>query len=283
MKKTFVIFTVVLFTAQISYAGFYSEKDIGTCIKKNSKGWCIESKTHYCSDSGNAYTGKCELWLKKGTDPFQDIMKQYNSFNEDFYKGVSNTPVKKNSQAATKSNITNSKQTTNISNVESKALEAEKAIIPNSIKISQSIKDIDTKIQILQARQSAGIDVSNELELLKYKSQKLWQLNDLRDKFSNIYHNYTNGIITKSEYEGMTAELRKNDIELVQPYQQIMATTLESMEKEKAEALAKTEAEQKRQRKKEIGRKLLDQGTLFVPPAASNWIRQGADALELLK
>lgn len=94
MKKELAISIVVLLTAQVSYAGFYSEKDIGPCIKKNSKGWCIESKTHYCSDSGNAYTGKCDLWIKKGTDPFQNIMSQYNSFNKDFYKGVSNTSNK---------------------------------------------------------------------------------------------------------------------------------------------------------------------------------------------
>lgn len=81
----------------------------------------------------------------------------------------------------------------------------------------------------------------------------------------------------------MAAKIRKRDIELLQLYQQIMALTTEEMAKEKANAIAKSKAEQKKQRKKEIGRRLLEQGTLYVPPSASNWIRQGADALELLK
>ncbi len=282
MKKELAISLVVLLTAQVSYAGFYSEKDIGPCIKKNSKGWCIESKTHYCSDSGNAYTGKCDLWIKKGTDPFQNIMSQYNSFHEDFYKGVPNTSKKQ--KVHSKPNATVSTQkASNVTKTDTKINEVERVVIPNSIKITQSIKEIDTKIQTLQLRQSAGIDVEKELELLTFKSQRLWQLNNLRNEFSNIYNNYINGIINKSEYEEMAAKIRKRDIELFQPYQQIVTLTTEEMAKEKANAIAKSKAEQKKQRKKEIGRRLLEQGTLYVPPSASNWIRQGADALELLK
>ena len=202
--------------------------------------------------------------------------------NEDFYKGVPNTSKKQ--KVHSKPNATVSTQkASNVTKTDTKINEVERVVIPNSIKITQSIKEIDTKIQTLQLRQSAGIDVEKELELLTFKSQRLWQLNNLRNEFSNIYNNYINGIINKSEYEEMAAKIRKRDIELFQPYQQIVTLTTEEMAKEKANAIAKSKAEQKKQRKKEIGRRLLEQGTLYVPPSASNWIRQGADALELLK
>lgn len=62
-----------------------------------------------------------------------------------------------------------------------------------------------------------------------------------------------------------------------------MAITTDVMKKEKAEAKALAEAQQKAQRKKEIGKRLINHGSYYLPSSANSWIKQGTDVLELLK
>lgn len=291
MKKQILITSLMISAigTAVFAAGMTTEKDIGPCTAKNVMGFCSQSKTHYCASFGS--NGRCRMWYSKSKSDFDNALEQFNAFNDGINEeigkanaGKTTSSNKTNNVTKQKSPVTTSKvQTSNNSQDEIKFLSEEKNTIPNSIKISQSLKEIDSKIQYLQTRKTAGIDVENELKLLDYKSTKLWQLKNLRSEFSNIYSNYHSKIITKSEYEEMIAKLRKSDNELLAPYVQIMNTDFATMQKEEAETKAKIEAEQKKQRKKEIGRRLIEQGTLYVPPSASNWIRQGADALELLK
>ena len=62
-----------------------------------------------------------------------------------------------------------------------------------------------------------------------------------------------------------------------------MAITTDVMKKEKADAKALAEAQQKAQRKKEIGKRLINHGSYYLPGSANSWIKQGTDVLELLK
>lgn len=289
MKKIVLLFPVILLAMSqtVNAAGMTTEKDIGPCTHRNIYGFCSQSKTHYCASFSKS-NGRCVMWYSKSKSDFDNAMEQFNAFNQgidDELKKTNtgktkSTTVSKPVNKATKTKASSNRQV-QISSIDVKFQAEEKASIPNSLKIAKSITEIDNKIQYLQARESAGINVTNELKLLEYKSSKLWQLENLREKFSTVYNNYQNKIISKAEYDEMVAKLRKADTELYAPYKQIMSTTVESMQKEEAEQKAKIEAEQKRERKKEIGRRLLNQGSLYVPPAASNWINQGADVLEL--
>ena len=291
MKKIVLTLSIVMLTmSQIVYAaGMTTEKDIGPCTHRNIYGFCSQSKTHYCASFSKS-NGRCVMWYSKSKSDFDNAMEQFNAFNQGVNDELKKTNTVKSKKTTVnkstpnivkaKSKVTSNKQSVT-SNIDTKFQAEEKATIPNSLKIAKSITVIDNKIQYLQRRESEGIDVTNELNLLEYKSTKLWQLENLREKFSILHNNYQNKIISKAEYDEMIAKLRKADTELYAPYKQIMSTTVESMQKEEAEQKAKIEAEQKRERKKEIGRRLLNQGSLYVPPAASNWINQGADVLEL--
>lgn len=121
------------------------------------------------------------------------------------------------------------------------------------------------------------------MELLLYKSDKLRKLNNLRVDYDRANENLKQGILTKVEYDDIIAKIRKKDIEIATPYNQIMTITADVMKKEKAEAKALADAQQKAQRKKEIGKRLINHGSYYLPGSTRSWIEQGTDVLELLK
>lgn len=287
MKKVLLSSLLLFITGNIVYAGMTTEKEIGPCTSKNKYGFCVESRTHYCA-SISRYNGRCEMWFSKSKSDYDNTMEQFKKFNQGIVEGVKPT----SSQSKT-TNKTNNKQN-NYAEIQkqkvqqqveakAKALELEKATIPNSIKLSQSLETIDKRIQLLQDKQAAGVDVSSELELLSYKSDKLRKLNNLRVDYARANENLKQGILTKIEYDDIVAKIRKKDIEIATSYNQIMAITTDVMKKEKAEAKALAEAQQKAQRKKEIGKRLINHGSYYLPGSANSWIKQGTDVLELLK
>lgn len=287
MKKVLLSSLLLFIAGNIVYAGMTTEKEIGPCTSKNKYGFCVESRTHYCA-SISRYNGRCEMWFSKSKSDYDNTMEQFKKFNQGIVEGVKPT----SSQSKT-TNKTNNKQN-NYAEIQkqkaqqqveakAKALELEKATIPNSIKLSQSLKTIDKRIQLLQDKQAAGVDVSSELELLSYKSDKLRKLNNLRVDYARANENLKQGILTKIEYDDIVAKIRKKDIEIATSYNQIMAITTDVMKKEKAEAKALAEAQQKAQRKKEIGKRLINHGSYYLPGSANSWIKQGTDVLELLK
>lgn len=287
MKKVLLSSLLLFIAGNIVYAGMTTEKEIGPCTSKNKYGFCVESRTHYCA-SISRYNGRCEMWFSKSKSDYDNTMEQFKKFNQGIVEGVKPT----SSQSKT-INKTNNKQN-NYAEIQkqkaqqqveakAKALELEKATIPNSIKLSQSLETIDKRIQLLQDKQAAGVDVSSELELLSYKSDKLRKLNNLRVDYARANENLKQGILTKIEYDDIVAKIRKKDIEIATSYNQIMAITTDVMKKEKAEAKALAEAQQKAQRKKEIGKRLINHGSYYLPGSANSWIKQGTDVLELLK
>lgn len=287
MKKVLLSSLLLFIAGNIVYAGMTTEKEIGPCTSKNKYGFCVESRTHYCA-SISRYNGRCEMWFSKSKSDYDNTMEQFKKFNQGIVEGVKPT----SSQSKT-TNKTNNKQN-NYAEIQkqkaqqqveakAKALELEKATIPNSIKLSQSLETIDKRIQLLQNKQAAGVDVSSELELLSYKSDKLRKLNNQRVDYYRANENLKQGILTKVEYDDIIAKIRKKDIEIATPYNQIIAITTDVMEKEKAEAKALTEAQQKAQRKKDIGKRLINHGSYYLPSSANSWIKQGTDVLELLK
>ncbi len=287
MKKVLLSSLLLFIAGNIVYAGMTTEKEIGPCTSKNKYGFCVESRTHYCA-SISRYNGRCEMWFSKSKSDYDNTMEQFKKFNQGIVEGVKPT----SSQSKT-TNKTNNKQN-NYAEIQkqkaqqqveakAKALELEKATIPNSIKLSQSLETIDKRIQLLQDKQAAGVDVSSELELLSYKSDKLRKLNNLRVDYARANENLKQGILTKIEYDDIVAKIRKKDIEIATSYNQIMAITTDVMKKEKAEAKALAEAQQKAQRKKEIGKRLINHGSYYLPSSANSWIKQGTDVLELLK
>ena len=287
MKKVLLSSLLLFIAGNIVYAGMTTEKEIGPCTSKNKYGFCVESRTHYCA-SISRYNGRCEMWFSKSKSDYDNTMEQFKKFNQGIVEGVKPT----SSQSKT-TNKTNNKQN-NYAEIQkqkaqqqveakAKALELEKATIPNSIKLSQSLETIDKRIQLLQNKQAAGVDVSSELELLSYKSDKLRKLNNLRVDYARANENLKQGILTKIEYDNIVAKIRKKDIEIATSYNQIMAITTDVMKKEKAEAKALAEAQQKAQRKKEIGKRLINHGSYYLPSSANSWIKQGTDVLELLK
>lgn len=287
MKKVLLSSLLLFIAGNIVYAGMTTEKEIGPCTSKNKYGFCVESRTHYCA-SISRYNGRCEMWFSKSKSDYDNTMEQFKKFNQGIVEGVKPT----SSQSKT-TNKTNNKQN-NYAEIQkqkaqqqveakAKALELEKATIPNSIKLSQSLETINKRIQLLQNKQAAGVDVSSELELLSYKSDKLRKLNNLRVDYARANENLKQGILTKIEYDDIVAKIRKKDIEIATSYNQIMAITTDVMKKEKAEAKALAEAQQKAQRKKEIGKRLINHGSYYLPSSANSWIKQGTDVLELLK
>lgn len=287
MKKVLLSSLLLFIAGNIVYAGMTTEKEIGPCTSKNMYGFCVESRTHYCA-SISRYNGRCEMWFSKSKSDYDNTMEQFKKFNQGIVEGVKPT----SSQSKT-TNKTNNKQN-NYAEIQkqkaqqqveakAKALELEKATIPNSIKLSQSLETINKRIQLLQNKQAAGVDVSSELELLSYKSDKLRKLNNLRVDYARANENLKQGILTKIEYDDIVAKIRKKDIEIATSYNQIMAITTDVMKKEKAEAKALAEAQQKAQRKKEIGKRLINHGSYYLPSSANSWIKQGTDVLELLK
>lgn len=289
MKKTLLYPLCLLVIGNIVYAGMTTEKEIGPCTSKNMYGFCVESRTHYCA-SISRHNGRCEMWFSKSKSDYDNTMEQFKKFNEGIVEGV-----KPNYSQTKTTNKTYNKQNNSAevqkqkaqqqaeARAKAKALELEKATIPNSIKLSQSIETIDKRIQLLQDKQTAGVDVSSELELLLYKSDKLRKLNNLRVDYDRANENLKQGILTKVEYDDIIAKIRKKDIEIATPYNQIMAITTDVMKKEKAEAKALAEAQQKAQRKKEIGKQLINHGSYYLPGSTRSWIKQGTDVLELLK
>ncbi len=289
MKKVLLSLLLLFIVGNVVYAGMTTEKEIGPCTSKNMYGFCVESRTHYCA-SISRYNGRCEMWFSKSKSDYDNTMEQFKKFNQGIVEGVKPT----SSQSKT-INKTNNKQN-NYAEIQkqkaqqqaearakAKALELEKATIPNSIKLSQSIETIDKRVRLLQDKQAAGVDVSSELELLLYKSDKLRKLNNLRVDYDRANENLKQGILTKVEYDDIIAKIRKKDIEIATPYNQIMTITADVMKKEKAEAKALADAQQKAQRKKEIGKRLINHGSYYLPGSTRSWIEQGTDVLELLK
>ncbi len=194
-----------------------------------------------------------------------------------------NSTVKKSAKPKVTKKSNNITQPTKTEQVDKKRLTAEKGTIPNSIAINKAIETTQQEIYKLYEKQEAGVDVSKELELANYKNVNLSQLNTVCTEFDKAYVALQQGIISQDEYNKVEAQIRNKDMALKTDYEKIMNMTYEMLQQEIEETNAKIQAEEKKQKKLEIGRRLLDQGTLYVPPSASNWIKQGADVLELLK
>lgn len=87
MKKQLFITTVLLsILGTVSYAAMPTEKDIGPCTAKNSKGFCSQSKTHYCAQFGS--NGRCMVWYSKSKSTYENAVNQINSFDEDINKAI---------------------------------------------------------------------------------------------------------------------------------------------------------------------------------------------------
>ena len=153
MKKVLLSSLLLFIAGNIVYAGMTTEKEIGPCTSKNKYGFCVESRTHYCA-SISRYNGRCEMWFSKSKSDYDNTMEQFKKFNQGIVEGVKPT----SSQSKT-TNKTNNKQN-NYAEIQkqkaqqqveakAKALELEKATIPNSIKLSQSLETIDKRIQSL--------------------------------------------------------------------------------------------------------------------------------------
>lgn len=276
MNQKALIATIALtLVGTVVSAGVTTEKDIGACTKRNPKGYCIESKSHTCFDV-NPMTGQCRGWTIKNGDQFKDIMRQFNSYNQDLVKGV-----KEQGKPAQRAKI-EAERKAKIA-AELKKETAMKEAVPNSLAILKAIDDTRIETSKLAAKQDAGVDVSEEMSVLDYKYQKLFELQSVSSEFENAYDALISKTITQAEYNEIITKIKKQDYDLKQPLEEIMNATAESLKQAIEEANAKAMAQEKKKRKIEIGRKLLNQGTLYMPPSTSNWIRQGADALELLK
>lgn len=270
MKKEMLVVTLAISTiGSIAYAGVTTEKDIGACTARNARGYCIQSKTHTCFDV-NPVTGQCRGWTIKNGDQFKDIMRQFNSYNQDLVKGVKDNPKM---EAERKAELA----------AKLKKEAAMKNAIPNSLAISKAIEDIRIKTSKLGAKEHAGVDVSEEMGVLDYKYKRLFELKGFSNEFENAYEAFLNKTISQAEYNEIISKIKKQDYDLKKPFDEIMTATAESLKKEIEEAKLKAAEEEKKKKRKELGRKLLEQGTLYTPPSASNWIRHGADVLEIFK
>jgi hypothetical protein len=90
-KRTLLIALMLLFTTQVTLAGVTTEKDIGKCTRKNGQGYCVESATHTCFDV-NPVNGYCRGWTIKNGDQFQDVMRQFQSYNQELVQPAQPTP-----------------------------------------------------------------------------------------------------------------------------------------------------------------------------------------------
>lgn len=258
MNKTTKILIALMLTSQVAMAvQVYSSEKLndGTYIRK-----CRYSngKIDYCTqkDALKAVDVFNNPW--KYMTPAQKAQWEKNN------KEAKARELKQKNEEAQKDNL-------------------EKITVPNSTAISEAIKNIRAESSKLYDKKEAGIDVTKESEVIDYKYRRLYELKDYRSDFNKAYSSLKEGIITQDEYYQIEAKIKEQDAALRKPFDEIMSTTSESLEKAAMEYQEAKQREEKKQRKMEVGRKLLNQGTLYVPPSASNWIRQGADVLELFK
>lgn len=159
----------------------------------------------------------------------------------------------------------------------------EKTIIPNSITIVKTIDELRSTSSKLEAKHNAGLDVSKEQDVLDFKYKTLFDLKNYESDFEKAYNAYKDGDITKEEYNLILSKIKKQDETLKQPLAEILSVTYSDLEKAKAEYAAKKQEEDRVYRKKQAGKRLFEQGKLYLPPTASNWAQHGVDALELFK
>lgn len=286
MKKILFILICLAITNCSVYAGLTTEKDIGACTVKNSKGWCIESKTHTCYNV-DSHSGKCTAWTIKNGDQFKDVMRQFGEYNEEIIKGAgsktTNNTNKKTSYVGTKQNTNVNAQAEKEKLEKHKYEKAQRATIPYSLAILQEEQKVRKEIYTLLEKQRLGVNVAEDLDVLNYKDSRLNTLDNQCDTFDKIYKALNDGTITQDEYNKLESNIRAKDYALKDEYTKIISATAKSIKEEKEQMEAQAKAEEKKAKKIEVGKRLINQGTLYVPPSASNWIKQGVDALELLK
>lgn len=253
MNQKALIATIALtLVGTVVSAGVTTEKDIGACTKRNPKGYCIESKSHTCFDV-NPMTGQCRGWTIKNGDQFKDIMRQFNSYNQDLVKGVKEqgTPAQRakieaERKAKIAAELKKDTEAKNKAKAEAAKLQQELDLITPTckairIKINEYKNEYNILSNSLDTKEQLGLNVDRtQLELLNYKISALYKLFDEtyfntkvldegyykpEQKYIEIRNAYKSKAISEEEYAILIKDLKAKDNKMAIEYKKIIAYT----------------------------------------------------------
>lgn len=160
MKKQLFITTVLLLIlGTVSYAAMPTEKDIGPCTARNSKGFCSQSKTHYCAQFGS--NGRCVVWYSKSKSTYENAVNQINSFDEAINKAIEKQEKE---------------QKLNQGNINQEELKFQKEF-PIVKKIENSILEYEKENNELQRKKDLGLPYDEtRYQILSYRISELHEL-----------------------------------------------------------------------------------------------------------
>lgn len=210
MKKRILLTLIAIIGGAATFADtMTTEKDIGSCIARNTYGFCVESKTHYCA-SVVKDTGKCNIWFSKSKSDFDNAQEQFNAFNKDIQNAI-------NKNTSTK-DIT----------------------IRNNAKNKVSIDDTiyETRQKFIQEADSYkrkagfGIDEKNNIEMAKLLESKAQMLQELKkgseyliSGYENSFKAYENKQLSEEEYKQVLSKLDIKNQKIEKIYNQILNIT----------------------------------------------------------
>lgn len=178
----------------------------------------------------------------------------------------------------------NSKQNSKNEFAEKQKFEkAQKATIPYSLEIMEAVVNIENEIDTLTEKQKFGLNVSNELEILKYKYTKLNALDSQYEAFEKAYNGLSKGILTQEEYNKLRAEIQTKDYALKSEYNKIMDATAATVKEEMKKMQKQAKSTENKARKLQLGKTLINEGTYYVNPSAGYWLRRGINTFDMLK